>query len=148
MTLAGIKSTRNELEKIQLMFPRPPKLSPEEEAFLASLTPAEVEKISAILIRADNGKEPTLEEIRYLSEIEARPVPPMPPIDRAKPRCRSCGRQPVNEHGFCAICFEPFAPHAIIEQRDCEHCEFALTGNAAKLKHVPCRHLERGGFRP
>ena len=32
--------------------------------------------------------------------------------------------------------------------RDCGHCEFRLTGNAAKFKHVPCYFLERGGFRP
>ena len=32
--------------------------------------------------------------------------------------------------------------------RDCARCEFALTGNAAKLRHVPCYFLERGGFRP
>jgi len=32
--------------------------------------------------------------------------------------------------------------------RDCKHCGFALTGDAAQLKHAPCLFLERGGFRP
>jgi hypothetical protein len=39
-------------------------------------------------------------------------------------------------------------PQAENEPRDCARCEFRLTGNAALLKHVPCNHLERGGFRP
>ena len=149
MTLTGIKSTRKEVEEIRAMFPRPPEMSPEDEAFLASCTPAEICKISEILIRFDDDQEIDLEqltpdEIEFLVNINERPVPPLPAIDHSQPRCGACGRQPVNEHGFCAVCFEPFAPHAIITQRDCVRCEFALTGNAAKLRHVPCIFLERG----
>jgi hypothetical protein len=85
-------------------------MSPEFEAFLASCTPAEVTKISEILMRFDDDEEFDLEqltpdEIEFLVKIFERPVPPLPAIDHTKPRCKACGRQPVNEHGFCAECF-------------------------------------------
>ena len=116
MTLTGIKSTRNELEEIRAMFPRPSEMSP-EEAFLASCTPAEICKISEILIRFDDDQEIDLEqltpdEIEFLVNINERPVPPMQPIDHSQPRCHACGRQPAHlwdasdVFSFCDACFE------------------------------------------
>ena len=100
MTLAGIKSTWNELETIRAMFPRPPELTPEQQAWMDSLSDVEI--------------------IAIASRIMALPQDPriLPP-----------GTLPETP-------------------RNCGHCEFAATGNAALLKHVPCSYLERGGFRP
>ena len=100
MTLAGIKSTRNELETIRAMFPRPPELSPEQQAWMDSLSDVEIIALAGRImgIKPDSRILPA----GYLAEIP----------------------------------------------KDCGHCEFAATGNAALLKHVPCDLLERGGFRP
>ena len=88
-----------------------------EEAFLASCTPAEICKISEILIRFDDAQEIDLEqltpdEIELLVNINERPVPPLPAIDHTKARCHACGRQPAylldasDVFSFCDDCFE------------------------------------------
>ena len=92
-------------------------LSREEEAFLASCTPAEICKISEILIRFDDDQEIDLdqltpEEAEFLVKLLERPVPPMPPIDHSQPRCHACGLQPAylrdtsDVFPFCDACFE------------------------------------------
>jgi hypothetical protein len=92
-------------------------MSPEFEAFLASCTPAEVTKISEILMRFDDDEEFDLEqltpdEIEFLVKIFERPVPPLPAIDHSQPRCHACGRQPAHlwdpsdVFPFCDACFE------------------------------------------
>jgi len=57
MTLAGIKSTRNELETIRAMFPRPPELSPEQQAWMDSLSDVEIIALAGRImgIKTDPG---------------------------------------------------------------------------------------------
>ena len=92
-------------------------LSPELQAFRASLTPAEVGKNAEILMKFDDDQaidlnQLSLEEGEFLIKILKRPVPPMPPIDHSQPRCRVCGRQPAylrdasDVFPFCDACFE------------------------------------------
>lgn len=55
MTLTGIKSTRKEVEEIRAMFPRPPELTPEQQARIDSLSDVEIIIIATGIIgeRAD-----------------------------------------------------------------------------------------------
>jgi hypothetical protein len=99
MTLAGIKSTRKEVEEIRAMFPRPPELSPEQQAWMDSLSDVEIIALAGRIMGIKTDPRILLQK-------------------------------------------EPETP------RDCGHCGFALTGDAAQLRHVPCDFLERGGFRP
>jgi hypothetical protein len=50
MTLTGIRTAQKEVEKIQLMFPRPPDLSPEFQALLDSLSEDHLIELSNMLM--------------------------------------------------------------------------------------------------
>ena len=91
---------------------RPPNPQAEEtRRFLAALTPEEIDRAAEILIDAQNGKQPTEEDMAFLAELESREPVDLPAIDPRQPVCHICGQQPAFERGnppswpICDSCF-------------------------------------------
>ena len=111
MTISGLKSTLKEIEELKSQLPRPP--SPEDMelmAYMASLTPEEIARAGQILIRMDNGKQPTPEDIAFILELDARPPVTLPQIDPTQLQCFICGQQPAyprdGSEPICEPCYK------------------------------------------
>jgi len=108
----NLKSVTKEIAELKgLLPPEPTPQDLEARRFLAALTPEEIDRAAEILIDAQNGQEPTPEEMAFLAELEAREPVDLPPIDRSRPACHICGLQPATERGnppsrpICDSCF-------------------------------------------
>ena len=85
---------------------RPPNPQAEEtRRFLAALTSAEIDRAGAILIDADDGVQPTEEDLAFLAELESREPVDLPPIDPRQPVCNICRGQPAwSRDGALPLC--------------------------------------------
>lgn len=136
MTLAGIKTTRKEIEGLVAMLPVRSGPSQETMEFLARFTTEELIKISDILDPIENrggdivnDDEYTEEEKTILIELLSRPIVPLPPIDYIQPRCRACGQQPtLDDNDVCARCWQDAGGNFDLEQ-------FIRDGHATRNEH-------------
>jgi hypothetical protein len=103
--ITGLKSVEREVEALREMLPRQPTAQDDAQAaFMARFTSREIIRISEILTRVDQGTDPTVEEVAFLQEMEARPILPLAPIDPTKPVCEHCNKQPASERALAILC--------------------------------------------
>lgn len=118
MSIAPLERRLDELTE----WARPPNPQAEEtRRFLAALTPEEIDKAAEILIDAENGKQPTEEDMAFLKELESREPVDLPKTDPSQAVCSICGGQPAYER-----CSPPTMPI-------CEPCWKDMTGESDGL---------------
>jgi len=101
--------------------------SGEDRAWLASLSPEELDKMTEIFIRHEHADDLPFEnltpdEIAFLEPLFERPAQAIP-IVRGKPVCACCGMAPATERGelgegvfWCDRCWEATCPAGVDER--------------------------------
>jgi len=126
MTLASLRAVENQISELKQLLSSEPQ-SDEVRAFLASLSPEELDRMSEILIRHSLVDDLPFEnltpaEVAYLEPLFERPAQAIP-IVRGKPVCACCGCQPAIERGevgegvfWCDRCWQQTCPSGVDER--------------------------------